>query len=154
MPKTLSLAALATALAITGPALAQVASPGAARQAVPQTSTSPSATSSASSEAAPPSTTPPTSSASGSGSGASAASPSGTNAAANVGANAMVNSGMSVKDNTGATIGQVSEVKNGVATIKMGADTFAVDTSKLAVQNGAATINASQSDIKKMLPKK
>jgi hypothetical protein len=61
---------------------------------------------------------------------------------------------MTVKDNTGASIGQVTGVKSGVATIKMGTDTFTVDTSKLAVENGAATINASQADIKKMMPKK
>ena len=36
----------------------------------------------------------------------------------------------------------------------MGADTFTVDTNKLGVQGGAATINATQADIKKMLPKK
>jgi hypothetical protein len=65
---------------------------------------------------------------------------------------------MSVKDNTGATIGSVSDVKTGAdgkktATIKMGADTFAVDTASLAVANGAATVNASQAEIKKMLKK-
>jgi hypothetical protein len=61
---------------------------------------------------------------------------------------------MSVKDNTGALIGEVTEVKAGVATIKMGTDTFAVDTTKLAVQDGAATINATQADIRGMLKKK
>jgi hypothetical protein len=61
---------------------------------------------------------------------------------------------MSVKDSAGVTIGQVTAVKSGVATIKMGADTFAVDTSKLGVQNGTATINATQADIRKMMPKK
>ena len=35
----------------------------------------------------------------------------------------------------------------------MGADTFAVDTSSLAVDGGAATVNASQAEIKKMLKK-
>jgi len=63
-------------------------------------------------------------------------------------------SGMSVKDNTGALIGEVKSVKNGIATITMGSDTFTVDAAKLGVANGAATINASQADIKKMLPKK
>jgi hypothetical protein len=48
----------------------------------------------------------------------------------------------------------VTAVKAGVATIKMGADSFSVDTNKLGVQNGAATINASQAEIKKMMPKK
>ena len=40
------------------------------------------------------------------------------------------------------------------ATIKMGADTFAVDTSSLAVASGAATVNASQDEIKTMLKAK
>jgi hypothetical protein len=62
--------------------------------------------------------------------------------------------GMSVKDNTGALIGEVSGVKGGVATIKMGADTFTVDSDKLGVANGVASINASQAELKKMLPKK
>ncbi|MDB5464969.1 MAG: hypothetical protein JWP28_639 [Phenylobacterium sp.] len=150
MPKTLSYAALAAALAIAGPVLAQATSPGAARQAVPQTAAPPPATSTAPSATTSSSALPPASSAT----SPSATTSSGTNAAANVGASAEVSSGMSVKDNTGAAIGQVTEVKNGVATIKMGADTFAVDTSKLGVQNGAATINASQADIRKMLPKK
>jgi hypothetical protein len=61
---------------------------------------------------------------------------------------------MSVKDNTGALIGEVTDLKGGVATIKMGSDTFTVDSSKLAVQGGAATINATQAELKKMLPKK
>jgi len=61
---------------------------------------------------------------------------------------------MSVKDNTGATIGQVTGVKNGMATIKMGSDTFTVETSKLGVEGGAATINATQAQLKSMLPKK
>ena len=74
------------------------------------------------------------------------------------GANANVTTGMDVKDSTGATIGKVSEIKAGsdgkkTATIKMGADVFAVDTSSLAVANGAATVNASQSEIKSMLGK-
>ena len=65
---------------------------------------------------------------------------------------------MSVKDNTGATIGQISEVKTGAdgkktATIKMGADSFAVDTASLAIAGDAATVNASQAEIKKMLKK-
>jgi hypothetical protein len=61
---------------------------------------------------------------------------------------------MSVHDKTGATIGQVTAVKGGMATIKMGSDTFSVETSKLAVQNGAATINATQAELKNMMPKK
>ena len=87
-------------------------------------------------------------------SSSSAKSVTGSDTAANAGASTDVASGMTVKDNTGASIGEVTGVKAGVATIKMGTDTFTVDTSKLAVQNGAATINATQADLKKMLPKK
>jgi hypothetical protein len=63
-------------------------------------------------------------------------------------------SGMSVKDNTGALIGEVKAVKGGVATIQMGSDSFTVDTNKLGVANGVASINASQAELKKMLPAK
>lgn len=74
------------------------------------------------------------------------------------GADVSVKTGMSVKDNTGATIGQISDVKAGAdgkttATIKMGADSFAVDVASLAVADGAATVNATHADIKKMLKK-
>lgn len=73
-------------------------------------------------------------------------------------ATAAVTAGLPVKDKTGATIGSVADVKTDasgkqVATIQMGADKFAVDTSAIAVENGAAVINASQSEIKSMLPK-
>jgi hypothetical protein len=78
----------------------------------------------------------------------------GQDAAANVGASATLTTGMSVKDNTGAMIGEVKALKGGVATIQMGSDTFTVDSSKLAVAGGSATINASQAELKKMLPKK
>lgn len=66
--------------------------------------------------------------------------------------------GASVKDKTGATIGAVTEVKpdasgKQVATIKMGADSFAVETDKLAIADGSATINATQSELKAMLKK-
>jgi hypothetical protein len=146
MHKTLSYAAFAAALAIASPVLAQATSPGATREAAvqsapPSSATPPPAASGSPSEA--PGTTAP-----------SAATPSGTNAAANAGASTEVSTGMSVKDRTGATIGQITAVKGDMATIKMGSDTFTVDTSKLGVQGGAATINASQADIKKMLPKK
>lgn len=74
-------------------------------------------------------------------------------------ANAAVTAGLPVKDKTGLSIGQVTQVKadasgKQVATIKMGADSFAVDSAALAVDNGAATINATQAEIKAMLPKK
>ncbi len=66
--------------------------------------------------------------------------------------------GAAVKDKTGANIGTVTEVKpdatgKQVATIKMGADTFAVETSKLAIADGSATINASADELKAMLKK-
>lgn len=66
--------------------------------------------------------------------------------------------GASVKDKTGATIGSVSDVKadaagKQVATIKMGADTFTVDTEKLAIADGSATINATADELKAMLKK-
>lgn len=132
--KILPYAALVAVLTVAGPALAQT---GASRAAQPPTTSSPS--SDAPSTAAPPS---------------SATAPTGTDTAANAGASTEVASGMSVKDNTGAAIGQVTGVKNGMATIKMGTDSFTVETSKLGVQNGAATINATQADLKKMMPKK
>lgn len=74
------------------------------------------------------------------------------------GAAAAVTAGLPVKDKNGATIGSVAGVKtdasgNKVATIKMGADTFSVDASALAVDNGAAVINSTQAEIKSMLPK-
>ena len=85
---------------------------------------------------------------------AQAAPAAGTDASANAGASAAVMSGMSVKDNTGALIGEVKAVKGTVATIAMGADTFNVETDKLGVKDGVASINATQAEIKKMLPAK
>jgi len=63
-----------------------------------------------------------------------------------------------VKDNTGATIGQITQVKpdasgKQTATIKMGAESFAVDTSALVVQNGAAVINSTQAELEGMIKK-
>jgi len=83
---------------------------------------------------------------------------SGAASAQTSGANTSVTTGMAVRDKTGATIGEVAGVKTGadgksMATIQMGADTFAVDASALAVVNGAATVNASQDEIKLMLKK-
>ena len=51
-------------------------------------------------------------------------------------------------------IGEVKAVKGGEATIQMGSDTFTVDTNKLGVSNGVASINATQAELKKMLPPK
>jgi hypothetical protein len=66
--------------------------------------------------------------------------------------------GQTVKDNTGTTIGQITELKTDagghqMATIKMGTSTFAVEASKLAVQDGSATINLSQQQLNAMIPK-
>jgi hypothetical protein len=88
----------------------------------------------------------------------SAAGPASAGAGATAGATAKVAVGQTVKDNTGSAIGQVTQVKpdasgREVATIKMGADSFAVDTSALAVENGAAVVNASQAEIKSMMKK-
>ena len=71
---------------------------------------------------------------------------------------AAVTTGLAVKDKTGVTIGKVTDVKTdaagkSVATIQMGADTFAVDTSAVAVDNGSVVVNASQAEIKNMMKK-
>lgn len=71
---------------------------------------------------------------------------------------ATVAAGLPVKDKNGVTIGSVTDVKTDtsgkkVATIQMGADSFAVDASALAVDKGAAVINSTQAEIKSMLPK-
>ncbi|HEX2559672.1 hypothetical protein [Phenylobacterium sp.] len=89
---------------------------------------------------------------------AEAAAPAAAGKATASAAAADVAAGQSVKDKTGAVIGQVAEVKpdasgKATATIKMGADTFAVDTAALAVQDGAAVINATQAEIQAMLKK-
>ena len=88
------------------------------------------------------------------------AAPPSTSAApgADASATVPVTAGLPVKDNTGATIGKVTQIKPGAggkqtAVIAMGADTFAVDTAALAVQNGSAVINASQADIQGMIKK-
>jgi hypothetical protein len=77
---------------------------------------------------------------------------------ADAGATVPDTAGLPVKDNTGATIGKVMQVRpdaggKQTAVIAMGADTFAVDTAALAVQNGSAVINASQADIQGMIKK-
>jgi hypothetical protein len=150
MPKTISYVALAAALAVAGPCLAQSTSSTAASKpsaAAPPPTSSPT-TEAAPQTAQPPASTPPTSAPS---SSAPTGAPSDT--AANAGASTTLTSGMSVKDSTGALIGEVKSVKGGVATIAMGSDTFTVDSSKLGVSNGAATINATQAEIKGMMKK-
>jgi len=154
MPKILPYAALTAAIALASPVLAQTPSSGAATQGAAQAAPPPSSSSATPSSAAPSGTPPSAAPESTEPTSPTAATGTGANTAANAGASTEVMSGMSVKDSTGAVIGEVSAVKNGVATIKMGSDTFTVDTNKLGVQGGAATINATQADIKKMLPKK
>lgn len=66
--------------------------------------------------------------------------------------------GLAVKDNTGAEIGRIAQLKTDaagkqLATIAMGADTFAVDTSSLAVDDGVATINLTAAQIQAMIKK-
>jgi hypothetical protein len=64
---------------------------------------------------------------------------------------------MPVKDKTGAVIGQISDLKpegsSQTATVKMGDQVFAVGAESFAVQNGAATINATQAELKAMIAK-
>ena len=77
--------------------------------------------------------------------------------AATASATAQVAAGQPVKDKTGATIGEVTDVKPSpggdkqLAVIKMGDQSFAVDTAALVVQNGSATINASKSELLAMI---
>jgi hypothetical protein len=129
--KRLSYGALAISLALAAPAMAQQAptapSTPATAQPVPAT------------PAAPATSAPATD-------------------ARSAGADVAVTTGMPVRDKTGAIIGSVSDVKAGPtggkqATIKMGAKSFSVDANVLMVSGGAATINASQSQIEGMLPK-
>jgi hypothetical protein len=100
----------------------------------------------------------PMSPSSGSYSGSYRAGASAAPTAPSTGAAASLAAGLPVKDKTGMTIGSVTDVKTDasgkkVAMIKMGADNFAVDASALAVENGAATINATRSEISTMLGK-
>jgi hypothetical protein len=129
---------IAMAALVGGPALAQA--PTKTPEAAPQLPSGPVNPTPA--QAASPTAPPPAAS-----TGAT------TDTAANAGASTVM-SGMSVKDSTGALIGEVKAVKNGEATIQMGSDTFSVDTSKLGVTNGVANINATQAELKKMLPPK
>ncbi|HWF75850.1 MAG TPA: hypothetical protein VN694_01615 [Caulobacteraceae bacterium] len=64
--------------------------------------------------------------------------------------------GMPVKDNTGATIGSIASLGsdaggNQTAVIKMGADQFQLQTSKLNQTGGAAVINLTQAQITAIL---
>ena len=142
MRHILALAAMAASLSAAGAVLAQqpAAKPTAPTTGAPATAQPSDASRSAAPESSTP--TPPSSS-------ATPASGAAANTAANAGGGLMT--GMSVKDNTGAIIGEVKALKDGVATIQMGSDTFTVDSSKLGVSSGAATINATQAQLKQMI---
>jgi len=146
MRNSLSYAALAACLAMAAPALAQAPASKSKPPASAPTAATTGAPASAAPSDAPPSAAPNTE--------PTPPAAAGRDAAANVGASATLTTGMSVKDNTGALIGEVKALKDGVATIQMGSDTFTVDSNKLAVEGGAAKINATQAELKKMLPKK
>jgi 3-oxoacyl-ACP reductase-like protein len=130
--KCLSSAALAASLALAVPAFAQQA---------PASDTAPPA-------AAPATTAPSTA-------GAPAA---GAPSAAATGVDASATVGMPVADSTGAKIGQITAIdpdstgKN-MATVKMGAQSFQMDTTGLVVQGGTATINETKAQIVQQLPK-
>jgi len=79
----------------------------------------------------------------------------GVNAAASA---ADLSVGLSVKDSAGVAIGQITDLKTDaagkrVATIKMGASSFKVEADRLAVENGAATVNATEAQLRDMLKK-
>jgi hypothetical protein len=83
--------------------------------------------------------------------------PAPTGAAANTAASAPgLAVGQSVKDNTGAVIGEITDLKTDtdgkqVAVVNMAGEAFSVETDRLAVQNGAASINATQAQLKAMI---
>jgi hypothetical protein len=135
MKSILTFGAAALALSIALPAAAQTA--GSMTDKAP---TSPPASTAPADTAAPPAT-------------------ASTGAAADTSAaTAALAVGLTVKDNTGAAIGQITQLKpdasgKQVATIKMGADTFAVDGANLAVRDGAAVVNATQAELQSMIKK-
>jgi hypothetical protein len=139
MKSILTFGAAALALSIALPAAAQTAGS--------MTGKTPAAPPAATAPTTPPADTaaPPATASTGAAADASAAS-------------ATLAVGLTVKDNTGAAIGQITQLKpdasgKQVATIKMGADTFAVDGSNLAVQDGAAVVNATQAELQSMIKK-
>jgi hypothetical protein len=149
MRSILTFGATAVALAIALPAAAQTTGTMTKTPASPATSSSTAAPPADTSTSAAPPSTSSTSPSSSAASGA-AADTSATASALAV--------GLTVKDNTGASIGQITQLKpdasgKQVATIKMGSDTFAVDGANLAVQDGAAVINATQTELQGMIKK-
>jgi hypothetical protein len=135
----------AVVLAAPGLAAAQAAppSPPAAGEAAPQ---APAPAAAAAPERAPERTAP-----------SSTTSPAPIGSAPNTDATAPgVAVGLPVKDNTGVLIGLITDVKTDtdgkqVAVVRMGPDAFSVETDRLAVQNGAASINATQAQLKSMI---
>ena len=159
MSKPLIYAAIGLAVAM--PFAVQAKTKPSSSTSPPASSTAPadsSSSSSSSSDQAPPSSSSSMGSPSSTGSSGSASSPSastGTGADTTATAAAFT-VGTPVKDNTGAVIGSITEVKPGAtgaqtATIKMGSDQFAVATSGLAMQDGAAVINMSQAELQAKL---
>ncbi len=67
---------------------------------------------------------------------------------------------MPVKDSAGVSIGQITAINppdasgKTMAVVKMGTQSFAIDSASLAVSGGAATIGATKAQIEQMLPKK
>jgi hypothetical protein len=59
--------------------------------------------------------------------------------------------GQPVKDKTGAVIGEITDLKAGTATVKMGDQSFSIAAQSFVVQNGAAVINATQDQLKAMI---
>ncbi len=158
MSKPLIYAAITLAVALPFAAQAKTAKPASA-SAPPASApaSSDSATSSATTPpaaAAPPAATPPAATT------PPAAAPT-ANAAAGAATDASATApaftvGAPVKDNTGAVIGSITELKPGAtgaqtATIKMGADQFAVVTTGMALQDGAAVINMTQAELQAKL---
>jgi hypothetical protein len=153
MNKSISYAAIIAAMSLAAPAFAQSAAETApAEAAVSSPAPDAAAQADTAAEAAAPSGS--VDATAGADAAPSAQAPTG----AAVNTSATVSAGMNVKDSTGATIGQVTDVKadasgQQTATISMGADTFAVGTSSLAVQGGDAVVNATQAEIQQMLKK-
>jgi hypothetical protein len=121
----------------------------AAAQTAPPT-TAPLSSGPSSSDSAPASATTAPPSDSGS---ADAAASAGANTSATAGGFTV---GEPVKDNAGVTIGSISSLSPAansgmMAVIKMGSDTFQVQTDRLASDNGAAIINLTQAQISGML---
>ena len=153
MRNVLALAAIGATLSFAAAASAQA--PPSSKPTAPTTGAPATAQPSGTPpSAAPTSSTPTTSSTTPTPPASSSTAPSAAAAGSNTAASASgasLMTGMSVKDNTGAIIGEVKDLKAGVATIQMGSDSFTVDANKLGVSGGAATINATQAQLKQMI---